>query len=86
MCRNANCQNRDNFDLVVDQSEFTDWQKLRIQEDSGDIPAGSMPRSLDVILRNEIVDVAKPGDKCIFTGTLVVIPDIVSLLKPGEKV
>lgn len=50
MCRNANCQNRDNFDLVVDQSEFTDWQKLRIQEDSGDIPAGSMPRSLDVIL------------------------------------
>lgn len=43
MCRNANCQNRDNFELVVDQSEFTDWQKLRIQEDSGDIPAGSMP-------------------------------------------
>lgn len=44
-----------------------------------------MPRSIDVILRNEIVDAAKPGDKCIFTGTLVVVPDIVSLLKPGEK-
>ncbi len=29
---------------------------------------------------------AKPGDRCIFTGTLVVVPDIVSLLKPGEKV
>ena len=45
-----------------------------------------MPRSIDVILRNEIVDTAKPGDRCIFTGTLVVVPDIVSLLKPGEKV
>jgi len=59
---------------------------VRIQEHSGDIPAGSMPRSLDVILRNEIVDQAKPGDRCIFTGTLIVVPDIVSMLKPGEKV
>lgn len=28
---------------------------------------------------------AKPGDRSIFTGNLVVVPDIVSLLKPGEK-
>jgi len=44
-----------------------------------------MPRSIDVILRGEIVDMAKPGDKAIFTGKLVVVPDIVQLLKPGEK-
>lgn len=44
-----------------------------------------MPRSMDVILRGEIVDQAKPGDRTIFTGTLVVVPDIVSLLKPGER-
>ena len=44
-----------------------------------------MPRSVDVILRGEIVDSAKPGDRTIFTGNLVVVPDIVSLLKPGEK-
>ena len=56
-----------------------------MQEHSGDIPAGSMPRSLDVILRGEIVDMAKPGDRTIFTGNLVVVPDIVQLLKPGEK-
>ena len=54
-----------------------DWQKLRVQEHSGDIPAGSMPRSIDVILRGEIVDMAKPGDRTIFTGNLVVVPDIV---------
>jgi|TARA_B110001450_G_scaffold46677_1_gene43380 DNA replication licensing factor MCM6 len=45
-----------------------------------------MPRSIDVILRGEIVDLPKPGDKAVFTGKLVVVPDIVQLLKPGEKV
>lgn len=44
-----------------------------------------MPRSIDVILRGEIVDHAKPGDRSIFTGNLVVVPDIVQLLKVGEK-
>jgi DNA replication licensing factor MCM6 len=62
-----------------------DWQKVRLQELSTDIPAGSMPRSIDVILRGDTVDEAKPGDKTIFTGTLVVVPDVVQLMKPGEK-
>jgi len=44
-----------------------------------------MPRSIDIILRNEIVDKVKPGDKCLFNGQLVVVPDIISLLKPGER-
>ena len=73
------------FDLVPEESVFTDWQKLRMQEHSGDIPAGSMPRSIDIILRNEVVDSAKPGDRCIFTGTLIVVPDVISLLKAGDK-
>jgi DNA replication licensing factor MCM6 len=65
---------------------MVDWQKVRVQEYSSDIPAGSMPRSIDVILRGEVVDIPKPGDKAVFTGKLVVVPDIVQLLKPGEKV
>ena len=47
-------------------------------------PPGSMPRSVDIVLRNEIVDKAKPGDKCVFVGTLIVVPEIYSLMKPGE--
>jgi DNA replication licensing factor MCM6 len=58
---------------------------VRLQELSSDIPAGSMPRSIDVILRGDIVDEAKPGDRTVFTGTLVVVPDIVQLLKVGER-
>ncbi len=29
-----------------------------------------MPRSLDIILRNDAVEMAKAGDKCRFIGTL----------------
>lgn len=28
---------------------------------------------------------AKPGDKCVFTGTLIVTPDVAQLLMPGNK-
>lgn len=38
-----------------------------------------MPRTIDVAIRNDAVDKAKPGDKLIFTGTLVVLPDASSL-------
>jgi len=44
-----------------------------------------MSRSIDVIFRGEIVVLSKPGDKAIFTGKLVVVPEIAQLLKPGEK-
>jgi len=35
--------------------------------------------SIDVIVRNEIVDRAKPGDKARFTGCLIVVPDVSQL-------
>ena len=44
-----------------------------------------MPRSVDVILRGDNVDKAKPGDRTVFSGSLVVVPDIVQLMKPGER-
>lgn len=76
MCSNPLCSNRTRWQLIVETSGFVDWQKVRIQENSSDIPSGSMPRTLDVILRHEEVEKAKAGDRCVFTGTLIVIPDI----------
>ena len=43
-----------------------------------------MPRSIDVIMRNDLVDSVKPGDLCSFLGYLAVVPDIASMTKPGE--
>ncbi|KAG0639328.1 MCM2/3/5 family-domain-containing protein [Tuber brumale] len=74
-CPNLTCGNRVSWRLEIKQSSFVDWQKVRVQENSGEIPTGSMPRTLDIILRGEIVERAKAGEKCIFTGTLIVVPD-----------
>ncbi|KAK4056262.1 MCM DNA helicase complex subunit mcm6 [Microbotryomycetes sp. JL221] len=83
VCNNTTCSNRQSWSLLIEQSQFTDWQKVRIQENPNEIPTGSMPRSLDVVLRGEIVERAKAGDKCNFTGTFVVVPDVAALGLPG---
>ena len=46
---------------------------------------GSMPRTMDVILRGEQVERTTPGEKCVFTGTLIVVPDVSQLGIPGVK-
>lgn len=86
VCKNPLCQNMTRWQLDVESSIFVDWQKIRVQENSNEIPPGSMPRHMDIILRNEAVEKAKAGDKCIFTGTLIVIPDVWALKMPGETV
>lgn len=84
-CPNIACGNRQGWRLDIRQSTFVDWQKVRVQENSSEIPTGSMPRTLDVILRGEIVDRAKAGEKCIFTGALIVVPDVSQLGLPGVR-
>lgn len=84
-CPNNTCQNRVAWQLDIRHSTFVDWQKVRIQENSSEIPTGSMPRTMDVILRGEIVDRAKAGEKCIFTGALIVVPDVSQLGLPGLR-
>lgn len=84
-CPNRSCQNRMAWALDIRRSTFVDWQKVRIQENSSEIPTGSMPRTLDVILRGEIVDRAKAGEKCIFTGALIVVPDVSQMGLPGLR-
>lgn len=83
ICPNGQCNNRTEWKLSIEQSIFSDWQRVRIQENSNEIPTGSMPRSLDIILRGEVVEKAKAGDKCVFTGTFIVVPDVAQLGLPG---
>jgi DNA replication licensing factor MCM6 len=66
--------------LLTEQSKFADWQKVRIQENSNEVPSGAMPRSMDVIFRNEAVEKAKAGDRVIITGTALVVPDVGQLI------
>lgn len=84
-CPNPICGNRVGWRLDIKRSTFVDWQKVKLQESSHEIPTGSMPRTMDIILRGEMVDRAKAGERCIFTGTLIVIPDFSQGGMPGIR-
>ena len=85
MCQNGACGNKNEWQLILDESHFADFQKIHVQENSDEVPSGSMPRSIDIIVRNEMVERAKAGDKCLFSGCLIVVPDISQIALPGQK-
>uniref|UniRef100_A0A673AWN0 DNA replication licensing factor MCM6 n=1 Tax=Sphaeramia orbicularis TaxID=375764 RepID=A0A673AWN0_9TELE len=85
ICRNPICNNRSRFHLDTHKSKFIDFQKVRIQETQAELPRGSIPRSLEIILRAEAVETAQAGDRCDFTGTLIVVPDVSQLSTPGVR-
>ncbi|KAG1694200.1 hypothetical protein DVH05_021856 [Phytophthora capsici] len=84
-CQNPYCANSIVWELNTEKSVFVDWQRVKVQENSDEIPAGSMPRSMDVILRHENVEQAKAGDRVVFTGTLIVVPDVSKFAKVGGE-
>ena len=84
ICKNQECKDAPEWQLIADKCTFVDWQKLRVQENADEIPPGSMPRCIDVICRNEVVEVAKAGDKVVFTGHVAVLQDISSASRVGE--
>ncbi len=59
---------RGSFRLVLEKSSFVDWQLLTLQERPEDIPPGQLPRSIDVVLTEDIVDTARPGDRVTLIG------------------
>ncbi|CAL5417500.1 unnamed protein product [Camellia sinensis] len=65
ICVNATCNNKMRWALLRQDSKFADWQRVRVQEASKEIPAGSLPRSLDIILRHDIVEQARAGDTTV---------------------
>ncbi|XP_077176317.1 DNA replication licensing factor MCM6 [Paroedura picta] len=85
ICRNPVCANRRRFLLDTNKSRFVDFQKVRIQETQAELPRGSIPRSVEVVLRAEAVESAQAGDKCDFTGSLIVVPDVAQLSTPGVR-
>lgn len=69
-CPNINCKGKRSFELLVEETEFRDWQSVRIQEPPAKLRGGRMPRHLDGIVRDDFVDRAVPGNHVILTGIL----------------
>ncbi|OHT09830.1 DNA replication licensing factor mcm6 [Tritrichomonas foetus] len=75
VCPSKTCNNRSKFELLTDRSTFVDWQRVLVQENPSEVPSGSMPRTIEVILRNDFVEAVKPGDRVVFVGTPVAVPE-----------
>ncbi len=43
-------------------------QDIRIQERPEDLPPGQLPRAIDIKLAEDLVDIARPGDRVSITG------------------
>ncbi|NJE42742.1 minichromosome maintenance protein MCM [Thermococcus sp. GR6] len=62
-----------NVELDVEKSRFINFQSFRLQDRPESLKGGQMPRFIDAILLDDLVDTALPGDRVLVTGILRVI-------------
>jgi replicative DNA helicase Mcm len=66
-CSHEKCAQRD-LRIDAEQSKFIDFQIVRLQELPEDLPPGQLPHYIDVTIKQDLVDNARPGDRIILTG------------------
>ncbi|MEM3754663.1 MAG: LAGLIDADG family homing endonuclease, partial [Candidatus Bathyarchaeia archaeon] len=76
------CQGK-SFEFLSKESTFLNSQEIRVQEKPEDLPPGQLPRSMDVKLLEDLVDIARPGDRVSITGIIRVRQE--SLTKLGKS-
>ena len=63
----AHCRSKV-FEFLEKQSTFMNSQEIRIQERPEDLPPGQLPRAMDIKMSEDMVDIARPGDRVSITG------------------
>jgi replicative DNA helicase Mcm len=84
VCDNPNCKHRD-FELKSEASKFIDFQIIRLQELPEDLPPGQLPHYIDVTIRQDLVDNARPGDRIILTGIVRVEQESIAGITRGHS-
>lgn len=66
MC--PSCHSKGPFRVNMILTEYRNHQTIVLQESPGKVPPGRLPRSLEVVLTNDLIDRAKPGEEVDITG------------------
>jgi replicative DNA helicase Mcm len=69
-CENETCGKKGPFKVIIEDSTFTDAQKLQIQESPENLRGGSQPQSLEVDSEDDLTGNITPGDRVIVNGIL----------------
>lgn len=74
-CANPSCNNKKGFTVVERDSQFIDWQSIKIQELQEELKPGRVPYGIKGILTHDLVDKARPGDRVKITGIYKIYPN-----------
>ena len=74
-----------NLAIVPEESRFIDFQIVRLQELPEDLPPGQLPHYVNVSMKQDLVDYARPGDRIVLTGIVRIEQERVSGVKQAES-
>ena len=69
-CVNPECGKKGLFNLLAEESKYTDLQSISIQERPETLPPGQIPRTVPARLVGDLVDTVRAGDRAIAFGIL----------------
>ncbi|KAI8138048.1 MCM2/3/5 family-domain-containing protein [Fennellomyces sp. T-0311] len=73
-CPRESCASENTMSLVHNRCVFADKQVCRLQETPDVVPDGQTPQTVTLCMYDELVDVAKPGDRLEITGVFRGVP------------
>ena len=83
-CQESRCPHT-NLAIVAEESRFIDFQIIRLQELPEDLPPGQLPHYVNVSMKQDLVDYARPGDRIVLTGIVRIEQERVSGVKQSES-
>jgi len=83
-CQTPNCKHT-NLAIVPEESKFIDFQIVRLQELPEDLPPGQLPHYVNVSMKQDLVDYARPGDRIVLTGVVRIEQERISGVTKSES-